>query len=95
MPIIFPNHIEAMEKAIDAFAENPYAMLMAQMARVPMPDAMPDDWPSIATLAGCGSPATGWFSEPDLHEVLARSGDTLNAVGEAIDATRQASALLA
>ena len=31
MPIIFPNHIEAMEKAIDAFAENPYAMLMAQM----------------------------------------------------------------
>ena len=72
-----------------------WAMLMAQMARVPMPDAMPDDWPSIATLAGCGSPATGWFSEPDLHEVLARSGDTLNAVGEAIEATRQASALLA
>jgi acetoin utilization protein AcuC len=72
-----------------------WAMLMAQMARAALPDAMPADWPSIAIAAACTSPATGWFSEPDLHEVLARSGDTLNAVGETIDATRQASALLA
>jgi hypothetical protein len=31
MPVIFANHIEAMEEAIAAFTDKPYAMLMAQM----------------------------------------------------------------
>lgn len=72
-----------------------WAMLMAEMARVPLPDSIPAAWPAIAAGASCGQPATGWFDEPDLTEHLARSAHAMDAAHAAVEQTVAASPLLA
>jgi hypothetical protein len=69
-------------------------MLMAEMARTPLPQAMPESWPAIASSASCTEPATAWCAEPDLTEVLARSEHAMPAAREAIGQARAASPLL-
>lgn len=71
-----------------------WAMLMAEMARTPLPDAMPLAWPDIAAVAGCADPATGWFSEPPLNDVLARSASAMEGSLVAIAESRAAASLL-
>jgi acetoin utilization protein AcuC len=71
-----------------------WAMLMAEMARTPLPRAMPESWPAIASAASCTEPATAWCAEPDLTEVLARSEHAMPEAREAIGQARAASPLL-
>ncbi len=70
-----------------------WAMLMATMARVGVPQHLPAEWGVVARAAACTSPASGWLSEdapPDLSGTEAAAP----AVDEAIAATRAASPLL-
>lgn len=70
-----------------------WAMLMATMARVDLPQDLPAAWDEIARTAACASPATGWLSE-DSQPDLSGADAAAPGVDEAIRATREASPLL-
>lgn len=71
-----------------------WALLMAEMAGVPVPATMPGDWPAIAGAAGCAAPASGWLAEPDLTHLDAPTAAAMPGVEQAVADTVAASPLL-
>ena len=70
-----------------------WALLMARMAGVAVPDDLPPAWESIARAAACEAPASGWLSE-DVPPDLAGQPGAAAAVQDAIADSRAASPLL-
>lgn len=70
-----------------------WALLMARMADVEVPDDLPQAWDSIARAAGCAAPASAWLSEDVPPDPSGREA-AATAVHEAIAQSREASPLL-
>ncbi len=71
-----------------------WAMLMAEMARTPLPSQMPVSWPGIARAAGCPDPASGWCAEPGFVATPGGEDAAMDGARAAIAEARAASPLL-